>query len=355
MKKTLLVLAACAVSAVLPAQITITSADIAPIYTVILRANDTMPSVTPGSAGANQTWNLSAMANHVLDTMTFTTPNFTPYASDYPGAGMAVQSQGSLNAYIIGNLSSTSLQMVGQAGDPFGIGTNAAFHISPHETILNFPSTFGSTYTDTAHGYAKFYLGYDPGIGFVIDTVQIRSIIYKTSNIDAWGSVTTPLGTYNSIRQNVMRFEVDTVDIYALGNWGYDFYSLEDSNRVYSWWANSIGWPVAELTDGQNLGTITRATWIEAQPSQVGIAEHNKALFNVYPNPANQLVYFNGPVSGGEQVRLIDLGGRLVKTAALRADYTGVDVGDLAPGLYFYQVTDQHGNQIERGKIDIAR
>jgi hypothetical protein len=352
MKKTLLGLVAVSLGSALSAQITITQGDIAPYYFSVLQNNDTMPTVTPGMPGTNQTYNLTALNAHTTDTFDFTDPNFTPNGSAFPGSNEAAIINTN-QAYVYFNVSSTAFQITGQAADPIGNGiVNIPY--SDWEKVLNFPCTYNSAFMDTAKGEGWTYLGYDPGIGFQVDSVHIHTTVYKNSIVDGWGQATTPLGTYNVIRVNALRHQIDTVDIQAFNAWIPNAFIQDDSTRTYTYWANGIGFPLAELSDHQDLNTITSATWIPAMPQMIGMNEYaDAANMNVFPNPSVETVNFMTNGSKVAVIHIMNANGQLVRSANVVSDKTSVNVSDLAPGIYFYQATDANGTVLEKGKISV--
>lgn len=353
MKKSLLTLATCAIVSALSAQITITQSDIAPIYTGVLQVNDTTPVVTPGTPGASQTYNLTGLNTQTTDTFLFTSPAFTPYVSSFPGSNLSVIINSNL-AYLYFNLTASVFEVVGQAADPIGSGI-ILVPFTNYETQLTFPCTYNTAYTDVAAGTGRTYLGYDPGIGFQVDSVLIHTTVFKNSLVDGWGSATTPLGTFNVIRINTLRLQVDTIDIQAFSSWIPAAFSQMDSTRTYSYWTNGIGFPLAELQDHLDFGTITKATWLPATPSQIGISEFaNTIEMNVFPNPSIETVSFATTGSFVSEIRLLDANGKLVRTAIVESENTVMNVADLSAGMYFYQACDVNGNVLDKGKLSIA-
>src|ERR1700747_1948862 len=84
-------------SATLLAQPTLTSAGMNPVLGDIYTPKTTS-YVAPGTAGANQTWNLSAMTGTTTTTYTAVTVASTPYASTFPSASISLKS--SAGAYL---------------------------------------------------------------------------------------------------------------------------------------------------------------------------------------------------------------------------------------------------------------
>src|ERR1051326_4256836 len=140
------------------AQITITMADIAGIGKVIKQATDTTPTISPGTAGTNQTWNFSALAQHSLDTLTFTNPYWTPFQSSFPTSNLAIEQGPNGNAGIsYANLSGSTFNMVGQHFDPGTGPVNVPEN--PVQVIIPFPSTYNTSFNNTSGYDFTFYFG----------------------------------------------------------------------------------------------------------------------------------------------------------------------------------------------------
>ena len=130
------------------AQLTLDQWDVAMVNTMIQQANDTNPTVGPGVAGANATWNLAAMNNHTQDTLLFTNPNWTQYGSQFPTANLAAEFGMNSGTYAYLKNQANGLYIVGQAGD-FGFGP-MAITLNPNEQLISFPCTYNSTFSGTS-------------------------------------------------------------------------------------------------------------------------------------------------------------------------------------------------------------
>lgn len=348
MKKQLLFLSLVAFAGTASAQVTITAADQAPLLSVFHQGRDTTQTQSEGGAGASQTYAFSGLLNQGEDSMTFTNVQWTPYGASFPQANLAiVQNLG--DAYIYATQSSTMLEINGQAADPLGTGMIALVFSNP-ETQMIFPAALGSSFGDTAGGVTQFYYGMDPGIGFTVDSVRIHTLVTKESDFDGWGSLTSPLGTFNVLRQNTFRKQVDTIDIYAFGSWAPAFFSQEDSTRTYTYWTNGIGFPLVELTDQGDQGQITNCTWLVSNPTVTGIPTNdNSNTIVAYPNPVSDVLNVQTSVEEGS-IEVIDMTGRVVKTANINSTSTRIDVSDLAAGMYTYRVVGQN----QQGKVQVA-
>ncbi|HEU4719406.1 MAG TPA: T9SS type A sorting domain-containing protein [Bacteroidia bacterium] len=339
------------------AQITVTTNDVGPIYNQFYNAVDTVPpNISPGTPGPSQTWNYSTLTSEYTDTLTFTLPWFTSYGSSFPSSNtsVATRSMGTDSWTYLTNTSS-SLQINGEAADPLGTGT-MAIPFSDPEKMLDFSSTYGSAYTDTAKAYTQFYYGQDPGIGQTVDSVRVHIWVKKTSDIDAWGSLTDPTSTYDVLRQNVLRVEYDTIDAYIqlFGGWIPDAIDQMDSNRVYTFWANAVGYPVVQLTDHQDLDSITKTEYLLGS-AMVGMGEQmrNEHMY-AFPNPANDNITFNTQGAGAATIVIYNSTGQLVQSMNVLSDKTVLNVSGYDAGVYFYQAKDASGNTLSNGKFAVT-
>ncbi len=348
MKKQLLLLSSVLVLGCLSAQTTLTTADQPQVLDVYNQGRDTTMTQSAGNSGPSQAYVFSGLLNQVEDSMTFTLPQWTPYGTYYPATNLSIMvNQG--DAYIYGDMTSTTFEIHGQAFDPLGSGVIPLMFSNP-ETQMIFPAAYGSSFADTAGGVNQMYYGMDPGIGFTVDSFRIHTHIYKDSEYDAWGTCETPLDTFNVLRQNTYRMQVDTIDIYAFGNWAPNFFSQMDSTRTFSYWTNGIGFPVVELTDQDDLGQISNCTWLVSLPTPTGIVVNQTTSISVYPNPATEVITFTTTIAEGS-IELIDISGRVVRRTNITSTQTQMNVADLAAGTYSYRINGQE----VAGKVQVVR
>ena len=83
----------------------------------------------------------------------------------------------------------------------------------------------------------------------------------------------------------------------------------------------------------------------------LGVGDLDPALYAVFPNPARDVLTITTRLAGDKTARLIDLSGRVVRTASFR-DVARLDVGELAPGLYRLELTTPDGRGVRTVAID---
>ncbi|MFL5765904.1 MAG: T9SS type A sorting domain-containing protein [Bacteroidia bacterium] len=360
MKKSLLFVSALFMSAAAAnAQITITMADVAMPTTVIKQATDTIvaPSII-GSSGISQTWNMTALGQDQLDTLTFIGPTWTPFLSSYPGTNEGLHFGGSSSSnYGYLTINSTGLSIQGNSSiQDFGGGPSTIKqHNMPPQKVMTFPSTYLSNFTNNYVTDATFYFGADPGIGFTLDSVRQKSVISGTANCDAWGTITTPLITTPTgcLRFYEVTMQTDSLWAYAFGTWNF-VQETKDTMYHYSWWANGIGFPLVE-SDVDASDIPMNAKWLMATPA-AGINEASENIdMKMYPNPAQNEVTFEVDAEKVASISVFDVSGRYVTSQLVSQDKVTINTSALANGSYTYVLISKQKSMMNRGKFTIAK
>jgi hypothetical protein len=335
------------------AQITITQSDVASVGTVVLQARDTLPApgIGPGPSGANVTWNLAALDTHTIDTLTFTNPAWTPYGSSFPSSNLAVQISSAYSpniGYAYLDNASSGLWLQGQ-----GDATYGAVDQVPDELIFPFPATYGTSYTNTSSFTVK-----GPYTATGVDSVRYKSTVSKTGNVDAWGTLITPLGSFNTIRSREAQTKTDSVWVHTTGPFPpaawYFFSDSVETLDHYVWWANGVGFPLVEMDSSAN--GISEVAWLLASPVITGLASLSPAENgHLYPNPASDNINVHIASGNAAKFLIFDPTGRLIKTSDLSGAATTIAVNDLSAGIYFYMAAANDGSILQKGKFTVKR
>jgi hypothetical protein len=338
------------------AQITLTSADIASPTKVIRQANDTMPVVSIGSAGTSQTWNMAALNTHTEDTLTFLPYSAAPNPK-FSSANIAVKF-GWQNTYAYLNNNASDAVVLGSSTVmDFGAGPSQINSIqSPGEKLANWPSTYLSAFSNNYTVNSTYFFGVDVGFGVPFDSIRTHSSVQKAVLFDAWGSITTPLGTYASLRAKSTTVRRDSTDVFISGfGWQNNIATSADSSASYGWWANGIGFPLVEL-QLDSSSVVTSASWLLALPMTVGVNEYTAAAdVNVYPNPAQDEANFFVDSKIAKAIQIYDITGRKVNSFEITSDLSTINTSTYANGSYTYSVTGINNTVLSRGKFTVAK
>lgn len=335
MKKTLLTACAMLCVAGALAQPTLTASGINPVVGDQF-VNVGGPWMSPGNAGAGQTWNLSGLSNGSTSTQTVVAVSSTSYSASFTNSNLGITSNGTSFEYYNANSS---------AYQSFGSGSASSVDSYANaEDRLRFPFTYNNSYTD------NFNSVYTSG------TNTVYRIGTTTVTADGYGTLVTPAGTFNNVLRihSVMGFHDSTN---TGGNPSVTVYQRDQ----YLWYLNGNHTALA------NVGTFTivpaGGSAINSQSAgylgnpSTGIADAvtGNAVFSVYPNPAANQLYIS--LTGSEPLRaaLFDMLGNLTETASIQGGSAySMDVSRLPEGSYFLQVTFANGTRQTR-KVVITR
>jgi hypothetical protein len=325
---------------------------------VLQQARDTIKTLTPGSinpgsAGANQTWNFVTLLSDTVDTLTFTNPTWTPHGSSFPNSNLAVINSSDGSVTYLEN-TSTGLFVDGAYTNPMGQGFMTVT-INPTEELSAFADTFNSSFQKTSRMAVKAPFTQYPGA----DSVWLKERKAKDVKTDGWGSVITPLGTYNCIRHKGRVITVDSIFIHiaSLSMWinaPASYSPIIDTVWHFSWWASGVGFPLVEF-DSTKADTIRNITWLKTLPVIGGIHETaSLSEVNAYPNPSSGQFTFYSPQTTNYGLEIYNVIGECIfQKTVNRNSSAGASTGETvnlnAPnGIYFLHITSKEGTAIRK-------
>jgi len=149
------------------------------------------------------------------------------------------------------------------------------------DIIYDFPVNYGNA--DSS--FSGFELGL-AGLGFAgIDRKRVN-------NVDGWGTVITPYGTFDALRVKSQVTESDTIYIDSIG-----FGTTIERNYIeYKWLGNDLGLPILQVTEEGPVVTIAYLDSIRNPITTVKDIETAESSMNIFPNPARDkltIILFN--------------------------------------------------------------
>lgn len=303
------------------------------------------PNVVPGNSGPSQTWNFSTTAFDFNDTMNVMAPGWIPsvYTADFPQANLVIgYGSGQSENYDMLISNGSGLYVLGGASDDpqFGVITQ---EYQNSIDWMRWPCTYGQTYIDTAYGDNTA-----PVAGGSIDSSRVIVEMIITTNADAWGTLTTSYGTYNTLRisrnivYNIQIIEHDT----ALG-WQSPFYDTFTS-QMYEWWTDSpgIGFAVVTIYVDEN-GTVTQYNILQSYTTGTEEMFADENAFSVFPSPASSQIIIE-TTEAFTTWSIVAISGSEIKRGIITMMKTEIGVSELAEGVYTMILTDAYGLQVSR-------
>ncbi|MCO6501000.1 MAG: T9SS type A sorting domain-containing protein [Vicingus serpentipes] len=351
------------------AQITVNSTHVVDAGVDVIQAHDTIPTgVTIGSSGANQTWDFSTVLDdNGQDTLKFRNAVGYPKATDFPLANLVLIDTQEDSSWIYLTKNALGLAVLGIAQTQDGNTSSTQFST----VILTFPSTMGTSFggTPVVASLGQFPLGFDPdgpGPSGVIDSARIIRSTTVTSNIDAWGNVITPFGTFASLRQIVSEETIDSTFVLEGGTWSLVSPTLAallntspveyDTTRTARWWTDDANskLPLVEM-DYESNGTVNNVDWQKSSPTLNVTEMATDVKVELYPNPTKNNVLISTSYLGNKVVSVVDATGKLMFEQAYRENTIDISTQHYSNGIYFYTIQDLKGNVLHSSKFIVAR
>lgn len=333
--KNSLLLAALFMSATLSAQIFITSAHFIDATDVVQIGVDDNPSISHTLAGPNQTWDYGELNANSTNVIAMGMADWYSGSSNFPQATLGTEDEDGVQLFF--RKTTEAFDLMGVYGDLFGNGSNMALAFNPYQRQLTFPSTYGTAFTNVST--IKITLDDIEDVDSVVVTVTT----HRFSDMDAWGNLSTPFGTFPSIRQHIKDSTIQTVTAYLFGFpvFNESETSVTNSYAFYSD-AQNARYVLLQYTYDPETELISGVQWQTSAPVS-NIANEAVKEYTAYPNPAHDVVNIKFPsITNGELI-VVDVLGKVVYQQTIQNSANSqVDVRQWNPGVYFFQFTTEN-------------
>lgn len=343
---------------ILYAQITLEVSDFADGGDTVRVSNSNDFSIDYASTGENYTWdfsNLIAESQMLKEYQSMDNasaiPSFTfgAFASDaYQATNFAetvdipLDQAGEflpISIDVINQFSKNAADGITSVGLSIGIsGTEIPVLSDTIETRYALPMNYGENYT--SNGYS--YLDLNP----IYNAIWIQ---YRTRNtqVDGWGNITTPYGTFEVLRLKHEIIENDSVYIDLFG--GPQWFELPvPISYEYEWIAKNEKEPMLKITtrDAGGLETISNITYKDNFLNLNADIQETKFTLKLGPNPTESKVTLGG-ITGAFSYQLLNQKGQLVQSKAQQLEQS-IDLSELQSGTYLLVIDTSLGRIIQK-------
>lgn len=331
------------------AQITINQNDLGSAGDMVVIANDTNCAVPWGAAGVNQIWNLGAIQNEYTDTVWFMLPAGTPGAAIFPASNL-VQKMNDGNGdygYVYLYNTATYSEMLGT------YNAGIVFKATPALRQITFPSTYNTTFNGNTSYEARIATPFPP-----YDSTKIILNLTYNSLIDAWGTVTTPLGNNPALRQKMIIHQEDSTFMHnALTNtWEWDMnVQAPQDDTSFVWLGNAMKYRLASMALPSALSPVTRAEYL-LYAAATGISKVSQTEgIKIYPNPVSDaFTLVTTAAMHNAHVSIYNSIGQEVKHMSnINGTSVHISRSGLPAGIYYIDVTDEKHTSV-KGKLLIT-
>ncbi len=211
----------------------------------------------------------------------------------------------------------------------FGIGKRA----DSLEIAYKFPMEFGQTYN--SEGSVDLDLS-------AFAPFRLKQFRTRESEVDGWGTITTPYGTFECLRIHHIINESDSIQI-DLGN-GPTWISIPiPTIHEYEWWTNDQKGPILKAKANEIFGfqLFNEVMYRDKFRPELNVSTLNYEgdQIVVYPNPATDFIHLLG-VPNNSKIEIFSASGMLVKQVT---NPENIDIRNLQLGVYFLRVSDTLG------------
>lgn len=370
MKKFMLAALAGFLPTMMSAQITISSSDLASAGDTFRISNGMITSaIDPVPTGPNSTWDFSFLQPVSQDVDSFRTVAstgstyalyFADVAFNSNRSNQAKKGELPVSGIPLGGVSITDIvsffykssseyRQTGYGASINGIGVPIGFN--DKDRIYALPLNFSDTDVDDSDFSVSI-----PNLGYY-GHQQTRE-----TEVDGWGTLITPFGTFNTIRVKAVINSVDTLYADSLG-FGF---SIPSASTEYKWLAQNGGIPMLQINTTSSMfgGEVISAVIYRDSVRDLtsSIYELNPVSFNIFPNPASDLITVTAEsqVSGKAELILYTTDGKkagVLWTGTITPGKSRITAGllplNLPNGLYVAEL--RVGGNSTRSRLAIIR
>ncbi len=341
-------------STIATAQISLAVADFANAGDTVRLSQMQSSNLDFTSTGANYTWDFSSLTASTQSLKDYTPIGFGsilifatygPLAGSYSATYFNLTTElpiDQLSAFLpieISDLSQytkRSNNAITSIGYSINVeGQGVPFKSDTIETRYSLPLTFGDVHD--SRGYTFVDLNPATDIKFI----QHRQ---RHSEVDGWGTVTTPLGTFPALRVRHDINEVDSIyqTFFGTGGW---IGTPAIERTEYEWWTNGkkeylLKVVATNVNGNQNISSI------EFQEQYLGLDAGLTELSNelvLYPNPVEDLCFFESTLAVDEVVFYDQMGAKVSTSSFNGVQNAYIDIQELKPGVYFCHLQTNKG------------
>ena len=348
------------------AQITVTDAHISSIGDIVYQAYDANPGTTIniGGTGLNQSWDFSSLQESSTGTLFFISPSGTMYENQYPNANLCMDDNGSLSYY---NKTASGFFMHGVGDTVFN--SPALFY--------PLPLTYGLTISDgpivvidTAITGPFLSMAIPPSNVVALtnnfanraDTALIQITNTTEFSVNASGTLTTALGTFDVLRLKRVQTTNSVLDVYCsdtttsgVGMWVHNipftsipFLSGLSNNEIeykHQWITNdpTVEFLLAEIVV-DDLDNIVNGVSFQTTAPASSVAENKQDIIKVFPNPTADFITIKLLNNHQVSVQLLDVFGKVIMEKSSQ-NTTQLNMSSYSVGVYYLTIQSE-GNLV---------
>ncbi len=219
-------------------------------------------------------------------------------------------------------------------------GFSTPVPMSNPDTLYRFPMSYGNQ--DSAYSDYRVFV---PQLGVYVHKQ------HRINEVDGWGTLITPFGTFDALR---VRTEITGSDSLFIDTLNSGFKVENDIIREYKWFGKNQLEPLLQINTqagvfGQFPGFefVTRIVYrdsVRFLPTGIFDMAKDEVQFSVFPNPSNGSFFVSVPADlTSAAIKLTDISGRLILEREMNMPTEQVNTEALAKGIYILTLQSNRG------------
>jgi hypothetical protein len=291
--------------------------------------------------GENHNWNFSSLLPLTQAVDTFTSVSETPLVYQvvfflYSNLAKPLTSFDEIPGFEVSDpyefykKSSSEYKMVGYGITMNGIPIPNKFENA--DVIYHFPISYSTV--DSSYSSYEFDI---PTLGYLGGWKK------RVNYCDGWGTLTTPFGTFQTLRlkSEIIQFDSIYIDSLGLG------LPITRNFTEYKWLGNDFGLPLCKVMDD---GLLTQIEYLDSARSLLVNVNNEVAVMNkisIFPNPAKERLY----IKSDQKIlsfTLFNSHGNHLMTNGVYANDFSFRLSDYSPGIYMIAIKTEDQIQYEK-------
>ena len=324
-----------------------------------------------GSAAGNQIWDFTSVTEDKPDGVILEPVSTAPLNSMFPNADFVANDLYEDSIHLFFKQTSTYLDIV-EVVEYYSTGSSVPVELDGVWRFMQYPVAMGNTFSSK---FLSDTTTEEIGVDFdgagphpYIDSLRTTFSASFHNEIDAWGEMQLPQGSFLTIRQRTRTIINVVNDCYYDSLWQPftplmaslldETFSDTSTDGTYRWWTDDevVNLFVAQEDMDTNGNPDSNMSCTKEVPTPpLGQQEENGSEFKIYPNPSSDYVRVESGMANGFLYQIYDVDAKLILNGRTTSEMEDINLCNLPGGVYLLQITNDAGVNMKLEKLQITR
>lgn len=284
--------------------------------------------------GTNYVWNYSSLAPISQELGYYESPsnapiayqlNFNAFNTDMAHKAADINLFGTelKEIFYYYNKENGKFSEIGVAAKVDGIPVTVNY--DSDDILYTYPLQMG----DTSYSYSSWDFN-------VPNLVYVGRTKIRNNQVDGWGQISTPLGTYDCLRIRSDLVQIDTISYDSIP---FPIPAITSNITEYIWLTKTHKLPVL-IARFDQFNMNVEVKYADNIRSFNSISEENKSNIKIYPNPAKTEIFLDlNNLKENFKVNLYNINSQIIKTFD---NCKNINIENISKGLYIIEIISEN-------------